>query len=979
MWNTGDFDYDFSSPFEVPLVNLPQFLPHFSIPTLENKPQNPIMDTLKLEKMNAEMPKRHFQPELLPPELALLTLDTDRLAEEENSRTRIEELWNSAVHRKLGVQNGILAWDRLRSTHSKRASSTAYLSEQDPLVSASARNYVQPRFFHPSDSLLYVTQHQLFRSLKIVVLGFSSPYHVWDPLQERFVQANTGEDGSRGFILVDGKDETVSNSVIARFLKIGTLLRRLESLLSSLRARPAKEGPTIHAFAHSLSTIIDYLRQGLTTCPPNEDELTSDKADLRLLSIWTKYAMYEEFLVALADLCDRSESLSPASYPSLDSSPIPLLSHIYEHLNYHYEHNSSSNICAIIAFLLANTSQEYLQDTASSVGFNGKQRRKQKKSEEKQNGQYDFDIDEEEEEEDIVDLLDEVDDSFPDFFPEKVVQALPAAQKSLLLYQIAQPDSPYLTSDSKNQSMRWLWTTEDILASWNSLPPGDSDSKPLLSSSVPNSLHTGATLYQPALSGFQLYDLEPGVAISNASLQVKDDSHSILCSFINDFPVSLPPIVPTLSELMSLTFKDLLDHASTVSISLLSLFVSAPGILNFHSHLILLRSYLLVASPAFKSRLLSALFSDAGEYGVDATAHSMTIQSLRRRPGKKIKEGKQPWAVGLSPHLLERETWPPVGADLSFFLRTVIVDSLDPAKETDSGKVEREQVVAEAEWRLGFAIRDLPTGSGRNKWLDPLCMSALDFLYMDYKPPRPLEILIPPEVLSKYQRMFTFILRLFRVESSLKSLFRMSTHRAVATYLFPTLTPSRKLLLHFRFIAQTFVSSLSGYVFDTAIGGNFDPFLARLSGNSSAPDSPNVNGRGFSDVFDLAQRHSALLDDVLSACLLRSGQRGVGDLLRQCLELVLEFTVVVGELHRERLQEYQAAALVEDLFRKFTVKTTTLIKVLKGLVEKSSPSTALTSETYPGHTRRPTGGVDALYHLLTRLDLTDWWSKFGRR
>ena len=153
----------------------------------------------------------------------------------------------------------------------------------------------------------------------------------------------------------------------------------------------------------------------------------------------------------------------------------------------------------------------------------------------------------------------------------------------------------------------------------------------------------------------------------------------------------------------------------------------------------------------------------------------------------------------------------------------------------------------------------------------------------------------------------------------------MSTHRAVATYLFPTLTPSRKLLLHFRFIAQTFVSSLSGYVFDTAIGGNFDPFLERLSGNSSGSDSPHVNGLGFSDVFELSQRHSALLDDVLSACLLRSGQRGVGDLLRQCLELVLEFTVVVGELHRERLQEYQAAALVEDLFRRFTVKTTTLV------------------------------------------------------
>ncbi len=104
MWNTSDFDYDFSSPFEEPLEHLPHFLPHFSIPTLENKPQNPIMDTLKLERMNAEMPKRYFQPELLPPELALLTLDTDRSPQEEKSRTRIEELWNNAVNRELGVQ-----------------------------------------------------------------------------------------------------------------------------------------------------------------------------------------------------------------------------------------------------------------------------------------------------------------------------------------------------------------------------------------------------------------------------------------------------------------------------------------------------------------------------------------------------------------------------------------------------------------------------------------------------------------------------------------------------------------------------------------------------------------------------------------------------------------------------------------------------------------------------------------------------------
>ena len=149
--------------------------------------------------------------------------------------------------------------------------------------------------------------------------------------------------------------------------------------------------------------------------------------------------------------------------------------------------------------------------------------------------------------------------------------------------------------------------------------------------------------------------------------------------------------------------------------------------------------------------------------------------------------------------------------------------------------------------------------------------------------------------------------------------------------MFPTLTKSRKLLLHFRFISQAFVSSLSGYIFDTAICGNFDPFLARLScGDSGLSTSSSPNEKRtfeFADVFELAQCHSVLLDDILNACLLRSGQKGVGDLLRQSLELVLEFTIVVGELHRGRLEEYQAAPLIEDLFQRFRTKMATFVRI----------------------------------------------------
>ena len=90
------------------------------------------------------------------------------------------------------------------------------------------------------------------------------------------------------------------------------------------------------------------------------------------------------------------------------------------------------------------------------------------------------------------------------------------------------------------------------------------------------------------------------------------------------------------------------------------------------------------------------------------------------------QDRKNPWAVGLAYHLLERETWPPVGA------RTVIVDSLDwtehENRKSDEeglegrGSLAAAAVLEEAEWRFGFAIRDLSEGSGKDRWTDPLCV-----------------------------------------------------------------------------------------------------------------------------------------------------------------------------------------------------------------------------------------------------------------
>lgn len=158
----------------------------------------------------------------------------------------------------------------------------------------------------------------------------------------------------------------------------------------------------------------------------------------------------------------------------------------------------------------------------------------------------------------------------------------------------------------------------------------------------------------------------------------------------------------------------------------------------------------------------------------------------------------------------------------------------------------------------------------------------------------------------------------------MKALFRMS--QDTTSPLFETLAPSRRLFLYFRFIANSFVDSFSSYVYDTAIGGNFDAFVYNLTSPADR-EKDNILPI-FSDVFALADYHSKVMDDILGACLLRSSQKAVGDLLRGALEVILEFGIVMSDLRSGQLQEYEAAGPLEDLFSTFRRKMILLVSSL---------------------------------------------------
>jgi hypothetical protein len=408
----------------------------------------------------------------------------------------------------------------------------------------------------------------------------------------------------------------------------------------------------------------------------------------------------------------------PSEYPPFLRKPEKILSLIYSTLFIHIERHSPRFVSGAFAYLLTVTSAEYFESIGRSVGFV-----QEVSSRRSATAILRLDADEapEDEVEDVTSTLPDGSTEFPDFFTPRVAETITRARMSLKLLRTAQTNRHMIQPPSVHRGLAWLWTSEDVHAASSGKPhqaqgPLDTHLHPLGSQPRPES-----GLGQ-VLSAFKIFDLEPGTHASKFPLSER--THDALEKFLDDFPEELPALTPTLPHLCELVMAPLLDHCHAVSSSLLELVLSPTSDLHLLSHLRLIRDYLLLASPTFKWRLSQALLSDHDDWQFEGNAARALAQ--RSRPTTPTVSGDT-WAVGLGLGLSERTSWPPGGADLSFYLRTVIVDSLEIPPEHNEDELVTEEVatyrhiLAEAEFRLGFSIRDLPTGAGRDKWLDPCC------------------------------------------------------------------------------------------------------------------------------------------------------------------------------------------------------------------------------------------------------------------
>ncbi|KAF9164881.1 hypothetical protein DFQ26_000927 [Actinomortierella ambigua] len=292
--------------------------------------------------------------------------------------------------------------------------------------------------------------------------------------------------------------------------------------------------------------------------------------------------------------------------------------------------------------------------------------------------------------------------------------------------------------------------------------------------------------------------------------------------------------------------------------------------------------------------------------------------------------------------------WPPRGGELEAGLRTVLLDafqSIDPKCSLQADVLDDTLAFAVKDYRENVTIcRDIHA------------MESLDFLYLEYRPPGPVQMLIlQPQTMEKYTRLFTFHLRLLRVHASmqqcfrqLKTLSRIPLHgqRSYGSALQAT---DLQFLQQFRFEAEQVLEGLRGYLFDTAVGANWTRFMKRMEatksrveahllmeeatatgGASSLPctghrrrEGDGDGGEGDDDDDDeghdyvngcidslpaIREAHEQVLEQILVQALLKRKQRPVLKVVHE----VLGCMVQLGKQVRELLQILEAASNERD-------------------------------------------------------------------
>ncbi|KAF9309585.1 hypothetical protein BG003_009597 [Podila horticola] len=676
------------------------------------------------------------------------------------------------------------------------------------------------------------------------------------------------------------------------------------------------------------------------------------------------------------------------------------------------------------------------------------------------------------------------------FIDEDLAIMILEAGKELQILKEYCPRHPLLIQDqgADGIGINWLYRHQDVLelrrkcdtseimASLSCL--GSSGSMDLDPLGGGFSGYLGLTAYEPQSR------LDPSLAgffsFSPTDLEAVEADFTLACPHMMTFLLG-PSMPSTLGRANNRQEARLLDDLSPLSVlaaqslqysiryqaslirtSVMSLYFHD---LNLWGHLETMGRFMLMRDGVFLERLGEALFDEST--GLLARTSAMATATASALDSSVFMASS---IVGQQERAAAQSIWPPRSGELEMTLRAVLLDSfqdstadvensdkqnsfaeasavdwmdvdrsVDMAPPEDPEDVSEENVrrprrltVQELEDSLAFAVKNYDEKIKIRR--DMNALDALDFLYLDYKAPRPLRLLIfTPSALEKYTRLFTFQLQLARVGAVMKQVF--SQLRLRQKYLqsqgsdedeYRSLQIIEMRALHrYRFEAQQIFSGLQAYISDDGIGTSWQMFMERLlafqrktedrilnrqtmAGNDEEKEetyfdmSEEDTDSQFQDssrLFDLAslqEYHDNILDQMLLQTLLKRKQAPILKLVRGILNCLLKLGQYVQRLvsgeekeHDEASEDEREAMVagitqrlgkLQSMQEKFQSLCRMLVKVLRTLdergigVEGKSASTAGGSSTIEtGKAFQTVGGF--LPQLLLRLDVSGFNQK----
>lgn len=564
----------------------------------------------------------------------------------------------------------------------------------------------------------------------------------------------------------------------------------------------------------------------------------------------------------------------------------------------------------------------------------------------------------------------------PGFITEDDAELMYETGKSLRLLQAHLPEHPLVRgewgSDLKPPTLDWQFSWQDVQrietlarsyeANINSAVRdftryGADKKRDILLSGDPN-------MFAFETFGASEEDIQAHVAASVGLFETpfadvehrkQDDIQGAVRDALNDeagmdtAATFAPPLF--LTPLLSFT-PLLTTQAHLINVSCLRLFFKQYSL---RSHFTLQRRYHLFGDGVFTSRLSHALF--------DPDLHTAERHKGVARTGN----------LGLK--LGFRDSWPPASSELRLALMGILTESYHSSTPQDHRQHRRN--TDDLPGDLSFAIRGISEAE-LQRCLDPNSIYALDFLRLQYKPPAPLEAVITPSSLDKYDTLFKLLLRVTRMLYVVNQLFQDARDCGLGRRGNENAS-SAPIVQRFRIEGYHFVSAVAGYFFDVGVGETWRIFDDKLEEIEKKLDDDYASSE-LEGLHQLRDYHERVLDRIMFALLLRKRQEQVMVLLEEIFTAILTFARISRASALGGESGPSEDLELSELYARFRKKVGVFISVCRGLSERRGVGGGKSKEGHGLFGKQDMGedGGNTIGMLLLRLEMSGYYGQSSR-